>query len=368
MDIIYLASFQLLLTWLLLRISGEIGKLSIPFGYASLSRIHSSGNLSFNLIYRFLYIPISLSIIAIPIYFLHLDFLTKNIWLVAVWYAILQILYSLNKIKYTQIKLFFLSIIISIGLSYYVYVFGILQGLDFILPEKDNFRTELWFIIIIFFYEIIKKYENTDDTDDFSDKLTNQYLELKKKFGSVMAPEFQKNKFLNDLLYAIMIYEEMNRPRWMRFFENIFFKFGLAKTTGIMQIRSSVPLTDEESIRQGQKIIMDAYLKNEGLLESYQRFELVGKIATVYNPDAYYREEIRDLFNRVEFVSDFLEGGKFEPSEVRINEDLPRSVSGLNIDLVQDAEKEIKKLVQELNKTPDLSFELIIKDKVVSEN
>ncbi len=119
MNEIFLMTFQIILALLLLRLSGEIGKRSLSRGYASLIRAHTTGKLSFNLFYRVLYLPISLSIVAIILYILRLDFFIKNIWLVAIWYFGIQPLLSLNKLSYTKRYLYFGSTIASIAISYF---------------------------------------------------------------------------------------------------------------------------------------------------------------------------------------------------------------------------------------------------------
>lgn len=59
-----------------------------------------------------------------------------------------------------------------------------------------------------------------------------------------------KNEFIN-LIYAVMIYEDFNRPKHLRRIENLFMHILPYKrklTLGIMQVTTDKPLTDEESI------------------------------------------------------------------------------------------------------------------------
>ena len=92
--ILFIVTFQFFLTPLLLIISGEIGKRTLSRGYSSLTRAHRSGDFSFNLFYRVLYLPIALSGTAILLYIFKLDFLITNIWLVAIWHFLIQLILS----------------------------------------------------------------------------------------------------------------------------------------------------------------------------------------------------------------------------------------------------------------------------------
>lgn len=319
-EILFLIIFQILLTVILLRISGEIGRLSLSRGYSSMTNVHAGGNLSFNLFYRVLYLPISLCVVAIFLYFLQLDFLTINIWLVSIWYFGLQLSLSLNKLPYTKLDLYFGSALFSILVTYIFYIYGISRGLSGLLPDPSNFRTELWFIIFLFFYGLLNSYRIDDNQGGYRKKLENTYLKFKKKYYSFLNQEFQEIKILNDLLFSIMIFEDMNRPKWFRLLEKVLFKIGLSKTTGIMQIRSSKLFNDEDSVREAQKIILTNYKDYKNLNE----YELVGRVITAYNPDAYYRDEVRKIFWDIQGISNFLEENKFSKADTGIlgNNDL----------------------------------------------
>ena len=304
--------FQIIFTILLLRISGEIGKLSISNGYCSVSSLSLNRAFSFNIFYRVLYLPIALCLTAILLYVVKLDFLVIDIWLISIWYYILQLFFSINKLFYTYKGLYFGSAILSILLSYFFYTNGIVQGLSNLLPDSSNFRTELWFIVILFFYGLFNTYQ-LEDSDNHKGKLEKRYLTLKKRYGHLPGPEFQNKKILNDLLFSIMIFEDMNRPKWLRFLEKIFFGLGFVQSSGIMQVKSSHLLNDEESINEAEKIILRIYQNSKDKSD----YEISGQVFTEYNPDAYYRNEVRNLFWQIQQISEFLEEIKFQEDRKR---------------------------------------------------
>lgn len=300
--------FQIILTVILLRISGEIGKLSISRGYSSMVHAYRDNNLSFNLFYRILYLPVALGVIATILYLLKLDTLVMNIWMVSIWYFVLQLLLSLKKLPYTNLKLYLGSALFSIILTRIFYVYGISKGLTGLLPDPANFRTELWFIVFLFFYGLLNNYRLDSDHGGYRKKLERKYLQLKNKYGDLLTEKFKQIKILNDLFFSIMIFEDVNRPKWFRFLETILFRFGLAKTIGIMQVQNPYPANDLGSINKAQALILESYEKYNRLEE----YKLIEEIITEYNPDAYYRGEVKHIYSYIQDISQFLEGRRFE--------------------------------------------------------
>lgn len=335
--------FQIITAIVLLRISGMIGSFSLSYGYASMSRAYTSGDLGFNLFYRILFVPISISLMSIALYAFEKDFLIENIWYVAVWYFIFQLLLSIKKLAYTRLNLYLGTALLSIGLSYLFYIHGIKLGLSALVPQSGDIATELWFLIIIFFYGILQGQDLTESYQAIDEKFDNKYLKLKKEFESVINEEFKENKFLNDILFAVMIFEDFNRPRFFRIAERVFFKLGFVSSTGIMQVKNHTVLSDSESVVKAQELILNSYNKHRGMYE----YELVGKILVDYNPDAYYRSEVRDIFGRVSRASQRLEEGLFNEPQSEVAETL----NGKDIDSMtaEELTSEINSLIEQVN-------------------
>ncbi len=129
----------------------------------------------------------------------------------------------------------------------------------------------------------------------------------------------------------------MNRPRWFRIIENILFRAGLASTTGIMQIKSTKSLNNEESISKAQEIVLTKYKNCKNLGEH----ELVGQILTTYNADAYYRSEVRDLFYRIQSITEFFEEGRFDTTRP--------SNQIANVSIVEELRAQAKSLLLEID-------------------
>ncbi|MFA5838335.1 MAG: hypothetical protein WC849_00105 [Candidatus Paceibacterota bacterium] len=359
-NLIPISLFQILLAFFLLRISGEIGKLSLPFGYASLTRIDVSGNISFNLFFRILFVPVSLAIVSILLYWLNLDFLIKNIWIVSIWYFLFQFIYTISKISYVNLWLYFISVINYVLISYFLYKYSLSQGLDAIIPSFNDIRTEMWIIVALFFYELCKNFDLKPKRENFNKKLENKYLQLNTKYKYLLNKIFLEEKILNDILFSIMIFEDLNRPKLLRIIEKLLFKIGIIKTTGIMQIKSGKYLNDEESIKLAQEKITKFFNKNKILYKSEVEYELVGKILVDYNPDAYYRDEVRYLYFQVSNVSRFFEEERFSKSN--------EIVDDIKVTDINEFKFRIKELITQINiinKETNLPFKIIIKEKKV---
>lgn len=302
--------FQVISALVLLKLSGEIGRLSLHKGYASMITAYSAGNLSFNLLFRVLYMPIAISLISIGLFYFGKSYLTEGIWMIAVWYFLIQTMLAYKKIRFTNLRWFIVTAIGSIGLSYLFYVHGIQQGITALLPQSGDLTTELWIIITIFFYDLLKNRDVSMSDDDENKRYEDKYLALKSKYTSILKTDFRISKLLNDLLFSIMIFEDFNRPKPFRVAERMLFGLGIVKTTGIMQVTSPKPLDDFESVIAAQDIILDLHRKHNNESEH----SMIGAVLVDYNPDAYYREEVRNIYYRVAQASNMLEEGHYDSS------------------------------------------------------
>lgn len=90
-----------------------------------------------------------------------------------------------------------------------------------------------------------------------------------------------------NLLVSILIYEDLNRPRWVRKLENLTVKvFKIPLTLGIAQVKSCVPLTDRESIKSMAEIVT-------GLLEEANDFSTV---LHKYNGSKRYADQVMKIY------------------------------------------------------------------------
>jgi len=289
-NFIILIIFQICATAFLVWLIGFFGSNTRKFGYTNFSDIENGGTLGYNLIYRILAPSICITLFAILLYSFHVTLLLTNIWLVAVWYVILSFSISVVFGKFALVNkgYYFFTQILAVAVAYLLHVVSLNKGLEFILPDSSNFRTELWVIFIIFFYTVLTNYQQGSEKN---------YNFLHKKYQCLLEKQFSQNVFLEKLFFSIMIIEDLNRNRIVRFFERNFHFLGLVKTTGIMQVSSSQKLTDEESIKLAQNKIGQLYQENKDKYDN--NYDVAMKIAEEYNPSENYVSSIMDILKEL---------------------------------------------------------------------
>jgi len=280
-----------------------LGKKSRIFGYVNMSELVRGGNFGFNLIFRILSPAVFVSILSIILYKIEKINFIDNIWMIALWYIIISTLILIFLNRWVFIKKFLYILIQGSALffSYIFYEFSLKRGVEFILPEAGGFRTEIWFLIILYFYNLLNEYkENKDNVRGYRnerEKQDNLYCKVikkklvrfRKEYSHLLSFEFLENKLLNNIFFSIMIYEDINRPKIVRQIEKMLFKFNLAKSTGIMQVQSTKFLNDKESVKEAQKIILKIYLKELDKSKNMNQYDLVEEISLTYNGSRYLR-------------------------------------------------------------------------------
>lgn len=121
-------------------------------------------------------------------------------------------------------------------------------------------------------------------------KVINKQFELmQNSFGTVISKNAELYKTSVGLLYAILIYEDLNRPKQVRKLENWIVRlFHVRLTVGIAQVLSDVPLTDEQSIEVASEI-----LKGSEGMQWKQLCELLWS----YNPSQKYQDEVLNIYS-----------------------------------------------------------------------
>jgi hypothetical protein len=281
-----------IIVYILLTLLGSI--LYLVTDYASISDIFKADSaLGFNTTYRILSVPITVTLISITLYMLKLEKYIPNIWLVSVYYFVFQyvlIRFILNREKlFNQVRFVVLHLA-SILITYGFYSLAIVKGLEFLLPDQANFRTEIWFIVIIFFYETFRNI--TENSQAFDNRKRNyiktHYEQFKQQYNSLLD---EKDKDFKQVLYSIMIFENFARPKAFRILERLLFRTGIVKTSGLMQVKSKKHLSDKESVEKAISIIEEVY--ETPAPNSY--FD-PSKIFYHYNSSHDYVNKVKDVY------------------------------------------------------------------------
>lgn len=227
-----------------------------------------------------------------------LNYFTQNIFLVVFLesiYRYLYIYYVWNRESFINRRSYFLVFFLTLFFAYLLDS-SFLSKVDTVFPDANEMKTVIWLLIILFLYISFKDDIRLDfmkeSTFTFSKKseyVVTSYAKLKLKYHSEIM-KF-KNKQLIPVFYAMMVYENYKQPPVIRSIkERIFCKH--IHRYGIMQIESSIPITDLQSIEIAMEIIEKQVKKakmKKGtfdahaiLKEYYQSEEISSYVLAIY--------------------------------------------------------------------------------------
>lgn len=176
----------------------------------------------------------------------------------------------------------------------------------FLSTEKNVFitaselREELWFVILIILYQFFKQIldkrvlqNNVLKKGQISRYIIHKFQKFYNRYHHLLSINPQ-NRDLCIFLYSTMIFEDYNRGPLVRSFERIKTRMGKSATVGIMQVKSNMPLSNEESIIQFYN-----WLEREA--DGYTQFGAdegrVFDLAWRYNNDEAYAQSVAYIYN-----------------------------------------------------------------------
>jgi len=292
-----------ILAFIVLVISLSLGRLLLQYKseyqpIASLFKAEKS--VGFNAILRICLTPVCIVLFAIIAYSINRDSLVHNIWHVALIYALLQCLVFtvLSRWKLVNISKFVLFHLLSIALTYYIYAALISKGLQHLLPDEANLRTDLWILIAGFLFSIF--YSIPENDQRFQARKNNYATSRAAKFKAKYHDELKSQEPLfQDILVAIMIFEDFNRPWFARVVERLI----NAKTQGIMQTTGAK--TDEHSIKRAIKKLLPEYIQLSELEDnSSEKYSAIYGLVKSYKPyDPDYAHEVMGILGSFRDIS-----------------------------------------------------------------
>lgn len=301
MDVVFI---HIILGVLLFFIINWIGKHSYSIGYMEISIfVKTEEAPALNFLIRVLTPIVYIILISTILYNLKLDKYVVNIFFVNVYYILFRLAFNLitNRgilLNWYRQFLYWFSIIV---LSYYTYD-KLIKIKANILPDFTTVSNELWIIILIFLFQIANNLRfSQDETQKRKENyLVKRHSYFKEKYG-ILIEKHTKNEILECIVYAILIYEDFNRPKVARIIENINFKITKKPhTLGVMQVFSKKLINDYESVKLGTKKIVRAYKKFQkiNLDDDVFYFEhyAINYIIKNYNGGNSYTNEVSQLF------------------------------------------------------------------------
>lgn len=293
-----------------------IGSHSIHAGYMRMSVLVKADEApAFNFLYRSFSPVAYITLVSALSYKIQQEWIVKDIYLVVVYYFIFRLGFNLATGRARLLNWVTQSayILVSVPMSYYVYD-ALITNKEFLLPTEKEIGSAVWLAIVAYIYHTFNSVKLSDERTRSrkASYLKDRYTRYKNLYGKIIEG-IAETKRQEALIYAVLIVEAFNRPKLYRLVENVLFRFGLAKTLGIMQVTTDKYINDEESVRLGATKIVNDHLKAKLEAESrsyHSGYWAIRRIVLeLYNPDSEYIGEVDGLYN--EIVS------KFYPDERR---------------------------------------------------
>lgn len=278
-----------------------IGERSISVGYMKMSPSIADDTFpAFNFLFKVISPPVFIVLYAVVCQSLKIDSLNSSCFLIAVYYWVVRaiVIIVIGHGRLTNWMTYCLYAIISIGISYWIY--SILSDVERILPDPKDLLNQLWLLIIVFLYDLINKLQiNRPGTirrkNGYIDR---QYLKFNKKYGKLVREECN-NSYIEAVTFSIMIYENFNRSLFHRWAEYLcFYVTKKSHTMGIMQVKSSKKISDNESIHMAVDIIKKVVIDTTEVFGTDEPYYMTAAIAEKYNGGSPgYADEITSIFD-----------------------------------------------------------------------
>jgi len=222
--------------------------------------------------------------------------------IVSVLFRDLKMLFSKKKMISEKL-IHFMNIFLILLAGVSVAAIGTMYDVVWLAPSLEGLIDNLWssllvaMLVVLYFdatnmsARVNEKYSDETAKNNY---ILKSYDKIQARYGQHITEASKKHNASVPLLYAIVIFEDMNRPAVLRMIENIIVKvFGVELTVGIAQVKSKKPLTDVQSISLAAEIIKNTDIsKNSADMISNELIK--SKIAT-YNPDPVYIESVATI-------------------------------------------------------------------------
>lgn len=242
--------------------------------------------------------------------------LCRSTWMIPLFYWSIRIVFVIVKQCYDIInwKVEFIAFVVSMAFAMGVLVwivFPLLDSGESVFISPTALRDALWYAIVAYVVLTIWKIGKLSLVGDrlfpstkIEQIVLRRYDILQSRFGDVVQKNVDKyypkdtdgkGEFIC-LVYAVMIYEDYNRPFVARMMEllkkrlqELFGKYKMM-TLGIMQVQTYSIISDEISIEFAIKKLLASYLNNV-----YK--DRVGHAIDDYNCSERYRLEVTGIYD-----------------------------------------------------------------------
>ena len=302
------AFFQLVKYKDSLNSNNPISYVSFLSNYLSVRQFVSYGRRKWVNYFLFRTLPVAV-IVLLVVSIEQRHFKVNQPWSYAFWAAIVSLLFRdiwgiFKKRKFISERLIHITnvlLVIFTGIS--IGLISNAVNLSIIAPSKiDNLLDNLWSsmivaMLVLFYFRVTNMGSSHNVAEDENNTAFTNYVvralgEIYDNYHESI-DLFCKDESCNKLLlYSILVYEDMNRPRLIRKIENtIVTLFKCELTVGIAQVKSKKPLTDVDSIKIAARI-----LRSTNDCDVYDNAE-IKRVVGVYNSGKVYAQTIVEIMN-----------------------------------------------------------------------
>jgi hypothetical protein len=158
-----------------------------------------------------------------------------------------------------------------------------------LLPNVEQIGNELWLAILAFLYAVANKIPMKSGPKA---RQTNAFVGMRyqsavERYGTIIVKVTGADSLLNLIAYSVLIYEDYSRPLPVRVLERLF--WSRDRTTGVMQVRSTRALNDQESVALGTKILVEAWVQHAN---EQWKSQQVRSTILAYNRDENYATQV----------------------------------------------------------------------------
>ncbi len=312
--------YNILLALALFLLNGQLGKLQHgiseslfeygKFSFVPTSKQSFAGNFFQKIVNPAVFLAVAA---AITQHYLTSDYV-ESLWLLIPLFWICRLIYMIgrNLFVFLNLKYEILALVLSLALGEGVF-FCIIEPLliegEQIWISSAALRDALWYAILAYLaktaWEIMKKSfreENIYSNEHRSKIVMKRHDKLSKKYGndiltllsnhSTKPMTVEARKQIIRVIYAIMIYEDYNRPFGIRLVEwtmkATFFR-GRTMSLGIMQVQTDKLISSRESIKLAVPPIISTFLTNQN--------DPIHDSIFQHNPNSNYVEETMAIYN-----------------------------------------------------------------------
>jgi hypothetical protein len=284
------------------------GQLVDASNYMSVSQYLSNGNKKWFNYFLFRLLPPLIVLVLLESvfkkYFHETDYLIYML-IASITSLLPRDVYALIGAKYMSEKILHVAcIFLVVIVAFLVNVFAQKSSIAILAPSISGLIDNLWSSLLIAILIIaylkatnLSQRSNDSNTQDiaFSNYVLSSFELIHRKYSDIINQACNKSNCSKYLVYSVLIYENMNRPKLLRMMENSLLKiFPIELTAGLAQVKSKKPLTDDESIVLAAKI-----LENTVSYDSFFDPEQVRETLTAYNDGDTYVQSILAIQNKL---------------------------------------------------------------------